>query len=499
MDWSTVHEIMPTVIAPPLFPPSVSRSNMEQDQKFSGPNDILAASLTTGVFFDVMFLAYTRRGSSKNSLLRPEPIYATSRVLEDVGVDVTSDECSMWKRVSPSGAPSRSELYDYEEDSDVDEDEQQVLEELVPEPVDADTLTDHDSDCVTVEHSPTDSSCTTSDLASIQKALHQMYTQHLPTYVITGVSHRTWRAFIYYCYTKQVNFASLTSMQTQIDTHASTQAPLCSPKSMYRLAMKLNIPTLAEKALRDLKTKLTVDNVLPESLSKFAATYPEVREITTSLLLKHRCTPEIIQSLPAQVERMLSGEMPHVKPVLLALLGAQAPSPVISTLHQVISSTAPKPFQSSFSLFGGRNTESFRTIHPTVSEKTVIASMGENGEDKFDSTSAYEPKVADVAAAGNVAAEFTPTDDVAKPLFDPDSTVEPTPTLSHTDTKNDSLIDIVPICSAPAEVKKKKEKKSTKEKSPRQEEEKRRKKNKEKKRVEEDIRRMMSSIDENHE
>jgi len=333
VDIQVVGGEIPTVVGVTSSPLSVSHSDTEW--KFNGPRDTLVTSLKTGSFFDVMFLAFTRRESTTSTLLRPAPIYATVRVLEDMGVDMTSDKREVWSQVSPGDASSRYERYDYEEDSDLDEDEPQIVEELVSNPSDDHvSAARHSPDYVREERSSEDVSCPPPYLGYIHHPQDRNQDRNLPTYLVTGAAHKTWNALVYYCYTKEVNFASLVSVGARPDDQAVAQAPVCSPKSMYRLAMKLNLPALAEVALHNFESQLSAKNILDESLTKFAAAYPRVRDITTDLLLEHRNTPEVLQSLPGKIREMLRGDMPHVEPVLFALLSLHPTPPAKKTWSQ---------------------------------------------------------------------------------------------------------------------------------------------------------------------
>ncbi|TKY89920.1 hypothetical protein EX895_001217 [Sporisorium graminicola] len=68
--------------------------------------------------------------------------------------------------------------------------------------------------------------------------------------------------------------------------HASVPAP-CSAKSMYRLADKLQIPELKQRAQQELANNLTVDNIVWEAFSGFNSQFPAIRQMETEFLLKH--------------------------------------------------------------------------------------------------------------------------------------------------------------------------------------------------------------------
>ncbi|CBQ68397.1 conserved hypothetical protein [Sporisorium reilianum SRZ2] len=68
--------------------------------------------------------------------------------------------------------------------------------------------------------------------------------------------------------------------------HASVPAP-CSAKSMYRLADKLQIPELKQRAQQELANNLSVDNIVWEAFSGFNSQFPAIRQMETEFLLKH--------------------------------------------------------------------------------------------------------------------------------------------------------------------------------------------------------------------
>ncbi|KAI0365612.1 hypothetical protein BV20DRAFT_972855 [Pilatotrama ljubarskyi] len=89
-------------------------------------------------------------------------------------------------------------------------------------------------------------------------------------------AYRTaWRAFVFYAYTRRVAFASLRSQGLAFaptdDADDGSQLPICSPKSMYRLAVKYGNAELQFLAKNDIWSKLSTQNVLPELFSTFTA------------------------------------------------------------------------------------------------------------------------------------------------------------------------------------------------------------------------------------
>ncbi|OAX31922.1 hypothetical protein K503DRAFT_34040 [Rhizopogon vinicolor AM-OR11-026] len=169
--------------------------------------------------------------------------------------------------------------------------------------------------------------------------------------LVKGVAWKTWHAFVYYCYTGIVNFSSLrsratteptlqqspfSSLRSQATTKATLQQspfkdgpPHCSPKSMYQLARKLQNDSLAQLAFKAIETRLSAANILDEALSKFTARHDAVREMEIAFLATHKSHPDVLRGLPAKIEAMAMGNLPHAGPVLTALYQriAQMPSP----------------------------------------------------------------------------------------------------------------------------------------------------------------------------
>lgn len=61
----------------------------------------------------------------------------------------------------------------------------------------------------------------------------------------------------------------------------------CSAKAMYRLADKLDIPDLKQRAQDHIAMSLTIQNIVWEVFSGFTAHYPDILKMETDFLLKH--------------------------------------------------------------------------------------------------------------------------------------------------------------------------------------------------------------------
>lgn len=206
----------------------------------------------------------------------PKAIFASSTLLEGytpfvdkyinntgaktVSLDLDDCESGTWS------------AYGYDTDSDFDEDDgdQDTMD------IDA-TLAPHTSDFVYANH---------------QRAYGVSYSSVLPpqtpptmtsspvlraerfrsVWYINDAAYRTWKALLAYFYTREISFASLKSngnLRITIDA--------CSPKSMYRLAVKANLDGLQELAFENLRSQLTPGNVIAEVFSKFSGQYVPIR------------------------------------------------------------------------------------------------------------------------------------------------------------------------------------------------------------------------------
>lgn len=75
-----------------------------------------------------------------------------------------------------------------------------------------------------------------------------------------------------------------------IETHlaGSPEKPSpCSAKAMYRLADKLDIPDLKQRAQDHISMSLSIQNIVWEVFSGFTAHYPDILKMETDFLLKH--------------------------------------------------------------------------------------------------------------------------------------------------------------------------------------------------------------------
>ncbi|KAH7925140.1 hypothetical protein BV22DRAFT_1011844, partial [Leucogyrophana mollusca] len=184
------------------------------------------------------------------------------------------------------------EGYDYESDSDIDDNEEELEDSEPSEPVHV------PQDRVEGEDFPA-----TSNRASSSATR---------TVLVKGAAYKTWRALIYYCYTGQIVFSPLKSCNAEhTPALAYEGATPCSPKSMYRLADSLGIDGLKEIALAAIKNDLSQKNILDEAFSKFTSR----QDMEVKLLVEHRSAPEVVTAFPTKIQKIFRGEIPHAETV----------------------------------------------------------------------------------------------------------------------------------------------------------------------------------------
>ncbi|PIL34170.1 hypothetical protein GSI_03881 [Ganoderma sinense ZZ0214-1] len=131
------------------------------------------------------------------------------------------------------------------------------------------------------------------------------------TVLVTDTAFQTLRTFIFFAYTGRVAFAPLRSqgMIYRDSGRDASQLPVCSPKSMYRLAVKYGSETLRIQAGSDILSKLSTHNILDELFSRFTCRYPQIQDMELNFLLAHIKHPDVTTRLPWWINRFALGEL----------------------------------------------------------------------------------------------------------------------------------------------------------------------------------------------
>ncbi|SCV67208.1 BQ2448_5854 [Microbotryum intermedium] len=129
--------------------------------------------------------------------------------------------------------------------------------------------------------------------------------------VVTDAAYHSYRALLHYLYTDSITFAPLASTyHVARDAALASDTPFpftsrrayllantpwpkskggagpCSAKAMYRLADKLGLPELKERAYDHIVKSLTAQNIPYEVFGSFAARFDEIKRVEIAFLLE---------------------------------------------------------------------------------------------------------------------------------------------------------------------------------------------------------------------
>lgn len=247
-------------------------------------------SLTSGQFIDTKFYAYSRRKIS-GEVYAPQPIYASSYLLrarapeyfEGLLVGGFKGRCIAAPLNGPLPVEFPPETSGYESDSDIEDDD-----EL-------------DSPLASAQTIPSSSALPATPGASAEGKQEDRADDSedaeaaaLPGNIgqvclMSNFAYPTWKAFVFYLYTGQIAFAPLKSqgnpstgssnLKPSRKDNYTPSPPLCSPKSMYRLADELGLNDLKALAKNAIGSKLSEQNIVTELLSTLTARDQEIRDM----------------------------------------------------------------------------------------------------------------------------------------------------------------------------------------------------------------------------
>ncbi|KAK7064970.1 hypothetical protein R3P38DRAFT_2827318, partial [Favolaschia claudopus] len=238
---------------------------------------VLEETLSGQELVDIKFYAFSRRGTE--CVTRPLPLYARRDLLrgfsDDLDALLTQQGFAESTVVDLDSYESKEPSFDdfgYDSDSDLDSEEPEAEE---------------DARMPAIEPTPQEEEGN----ATAQDAKLQVVPASGPlvrqgarmgrVFVLKDTAYKTWKALLYYLYTRRINFRPLKSEGLQEET---CLGPVCSPKSMYRLADKLGLEELRGLALESISSRLSEHNILQEVFSSFTSTYPVIQELEVRFL-----------------------------------------------------------------------------------------------------------------------------------------------------------------------------------------------------------------------
>ncbi|KAI0081099.1 hypothetical protein K474DRAFT_1672132 [Panus rudis PR-1116 ss-1] len=122
------------------------------------------------------------------------------------------------------------------------------------------------------------------------------------TLFLRDVSAKTWEAVLYWLYTGQISFTDLDGrFQKFPDDLASSNSRPCSSKSVYRVAVALELEPLRLLAFSAIQQQINKHNVLDELFTNFAASHDEIMRMEIGILVKHW---KVMQDTPKFLQKM---------------------------------------------------------------------------------------------------------------------------------------------------------------------------------------------------
>ncbi|KAJ6509664.1 hypothetical protein DFH09DRAFT_1198800 [Mycena vulgaris] len=134
--------------------------------------------------------------------------------------------------------------------------------------------------------------------------------------VLKDTAFKTWKALLYYLYTRRVNFRPLKSEGPKV---LVVNGPTCSPKSMYRLADKLGLEELQALALASISSRLSEQNILQEVFSSFTSVYPVIQELEVGVLTSN-FSEKAVEGLKEMTHKLCEGEKPYCGETLFMIM-----------------------------------------------------------------------------------------------------------------------------------------------------------------------------------
>ncbi|KZT08420.1 uncharacterized protein LAESUDRAFT_811506 [Laetiporus sulphureus 93-53] len=331
--------------------PDLPTSENSREEQLRG---ILRHTLITGQFYDATIYAYSRRRTSGVTDM-PRPVYANSVMLQNTSdyfvhlfsPEVMESRTGLCETPSSDGSLVGNDAYDYASDSDLESEDECASG--------SDTANDISTKIVCMSsHDKTDMQTENRDSRNRTVSLQQ---DEKPgrTLFIKNIALTRLQAFVFYVFTGEVRFAPLKSQNRDANEAPQAQdsyAPLCSPKSMYRLADMCDLAELKALALEDIKAKLSQENILQELFSEFTPLHDDVLHAEITLLTENALSSNVIAEMQHWIDRATKGQPQHGNKVLTALfakLAANNPArggpPITREEHSVYPRACPMGHQ----------------------------------------------------------------------------------------------------------------------------------------------------------
>ncbi|CCL99646.1 uncharacterized protein FIBRA_01666 [Fibroporia radiculosa] len=349
---------------------TVIDTSMKASQDFGSTKDeVLHSALNLalgGEFINTKIYAFSRRTTS-GLVYKPRPIYTNSLTLKAtsgffdglLSAGFSESQTTFLDDDDQYIEQMSTNLYEYDSDSDL-EDEELGTKRLMP---------------MLNVAPPEEKEARYFESTSLVHQKRSSRTAAIPhdtssrpcgrTVFLRSVAFKTLKAFAFYAFTGKLAFAPLRSRVLHdgvglADPSGSVKAfhpPLCSPKSMYRLAEMLQ-----DLALVEITKNLTPKTIMDELFSSFTSQYffhfktrlnafphigfieiryPLVEKTELDYLLGSTIPSNIMLELSELIIKMSNGSQPHACHALAALIG------ILVNNHNTIRSNPPPPVSDS--------------------------------------------------------------------------------------------------------------------------------------------------------
>lgn len=271
--------------------------------------EALTESISSGRFEDTKIILYSRKDSSGN-ICGPRALYANSHVLKTVPyftdlLSGTFAEAESKDFSDPIDNNGIAEDYGYHSDSDL-EDADDVL---IPgkQPGTAVLPREHPAD-------PSTSSTRNGEPLPTYRGRKER-PQQGKVIKVQDIAFVTFQAFLLYLYTDYIEFAPYGSEEnhksraTEVSCVSEDKIPRPSPKSIYRLADKYDVPSLKKLAWGAITNGLGRCDIVEEAFSGFASKYQEVRTTQVNHLAStwFRGDEDVAKRIGEKVDKKIDG------------------------------------------------------------------------------------------------------------------------------------------------------------------------------------------------
>ncbi|KAF9785433.1 hypothetical protein BJ322DRAFT_830356 [Thelephora terrestris] len=267
--------------------------------------EALNQGIPSGNLIDTKIILYSHRDSS-GRVSRPKALYSSSHILKTVSYfDGQSQSKDFNEAVDEE---EYAEDYGYLSDSDLEDSEDEKASKPTAK-----------------------SKILPLDLLGKDKIFcegHKEWVEKGKVVKIPDMAFVTFQAFLMYLYTNTIEFAPFGSEQNrksrsaEIVNSSDDKVPRPSPKSIYRLADKYDVPALKALALDRIRGELSKCDIVEESFSRFTSQYDEIRSLYVEQLAYtwvEDSTEATRTSIEKKVDSFVEGDLEHAAEMVSTL------------------------------------------------------------------------------------------------------------------------------------------------------------------------------------